>query len=824
MKSSIFLKALPYFVSIVLFYVATVVFFLPEFNQNRVLRQDDIDKYYGMTKELTDHQEATGEYSMWAGNMFGGMPVYLFSPYFPDFPVSAIDQALTGFLPRGTKASYILFLAMVCPFIMLLSFRVHPYLACAGGIAFALSTYNLILIDVGHITKIWAISYAALILAGMRLTFSGKRLLGFALTALGMTLEMRAFHPQITYYLAFVCFAYVISEAVLAFKKKDLQPTLISGGVLILAVVLGIGVSAGKLMTTLEYAPYSTRGDSELTPMDQSRGQGEQGLDKDYAFSWSQGKMETLTLLIPNLYGSSSSEKLDPKSDAYQLLKRASRTGQIPPDFFDYATKSARLYWGDQPFTSGPIYAGATICFLFVLGMFLIEKRTKNWLLAGVIITIFIAWGHNMAFFNYFMFDYFPGFNKFRTVSMALSITVLLMTLGGILAIQEVFRQKFSQELLKKLAISVGIVGGVCLVVVLMAGSINTSVPSDQQVGMVGQIWQSARQDMMRSDALRSLIFILLVAGTIYYTLKEKITKTVGMLIIGVLIVGDLWGVGKRYLNADSFERQAAAKPYVKAASDELILKDAELGYRVLTLGNPFQETQTGYFHRSVGGYFAVKMRRYQDLIERRLGGEEKALIEGLKKGNSDFSSFNAINMLNTKYIKFGDTEREVLPNPSAFGAVWFASEIKAVQTADDEMKGISESNLQSVAIVNTSKFPLDKTTFVKDSTQEIKLVDYTPNYLKYESQSTEDAFAVFSEIYYPEGWVASIDGKEVAHINVNYILRGMQVPAGKHTIEFRFDPQTYKTGATITQISAYLVGLIIFLALVLSLYREVKS
>ena len=287
-----------------------------------------------------------------------------------------------------------------------------------------------------------------------------------------------------------------------------------------------------------------------------------------------------------------------------------------------------------------------------------------------------------------------------------------------------------------------------------------------------------------------------------------------GMLIIGVLIVGDLWGVGKRYLNADSFERQATAKPYQKTAADEFILKDSELGYRVLTLGNPFQETQTGYFHRSVGGYFAVKMRRYQDLIERRLGGEEKALIEGLKKGSSDFSSFNAINMLNTKYIKFGDTEREVLPNPSAFGAVWFASEIKAVQTADDEMKGISESNLQNVAIVNTSKFPLDKTTFAKDSTQEIKLTDYTPNYLKYESQSSQDAFAVFSEIYYPEGWVASIDGKEVAHINVNYILRGMQVPAGKHIIEFRFDPQTYKTGATITQISAYLVGLIILIAL----------
>lgn len=824
MKSSIFPKIFPYFISIVLFYVATVAFFLPEFSQDRVLRQDDIDKYYGMTKELTEHRAATGEHSMWAGRMFGGMPVYLFSPYFPDFPVSTIDGLLTGFLPRGTKAAYILFLAMICPFILLISFRVHPYLACAGGIAFALSTYNLILIDVGHITKIWAISYAALILAGMRLTFSGKRLLGFTLTTLGMTLELRAFHPQITYYLAFVCFAYAISEAVFAFKNKDLKPTLINGAILALAIVLGIGVSAGKLMTTLEYAPYSTRGDSELTPIDASRGQGKQGLDKDYAFSWSQGKIETLTLLIPNLYGSSSSEQLDPKSDAYQLLRRASRTGQIQPEFFDYATKNARLYWGDQPFTSGPIYAGATICFLFVLGMFLIEKRTKNWLLAGVIITIFIAWGHNMAFFNYFMFDYFPAFNKFRTVSMALSITVLLMTLGGILAVQEIFKQKVDKELFKKLFVSVGIVGGISLLVVLMAGSINTSIPADQQVGFVGQIWQSARQDMMRSDAIRSLVFILLLAGTIYYALKEKITKTVGMLIVGALIVGDLWGVGKRYLNTDSFERQANAKPYQKTPADDFILKDTELAYRVLTLGNPFQETQTGYFHRSVGGYFAVKMRRYQDLIERRLGGEEKAIIEGLKKGSADFSTFNAVNMLNTKYIKFGNTEREVLPNSTAFGAVWFVSNIKSVANADDEMKGISEENLRNTAIVNTSKFPLEKTDFVQDSTQKIALVAYRSDYLKYEYQSNQDAFVVFSEIYYPKGWIATLDGKQISYLNTNYILRGMQVPAGKHVIEFRFDPQTYKTGAMITQLSAYLVGLIIILVLGLSFYKEIKK
>jgi len=321
---------------------------------------------------------------------------------------------------------------------------------------------------------------------------------------------------------------------------------------------------------------------------------------------------------------------------------------------------------------------------------------------------------------------------------MALSITVLLMTLGGILAVQEVFRQKVDKELFKKLFISVGIVGGISLLVVLMAGSINTSIPADQQVGFVGQIWQSARQDMMRSDAIRSLIFILLVAGTIYYALKEKITKTVAMLIVGALIVGDLWGVGKRYLNADSFERQASAKPYQKTPADDFILKDTELAYRVLTLGNPFQETQTGYFHRSVGGYFAVKMRRYQDLIERRLGGEEKAIIEGLDKGSIDFSAYNAVNMLNTKYIKFGNTEREVLPNSTAFGAAWFVSSIKSVENADGEMKGLSEEDLHTTAVINTNKFSLEKTTFAQDSTQEIKLVDYKPNYLKYEYQSKE--------------------------------------------------------------------------------------
>lgn len=817
-SNAIFMKklnlntALPYLLCIILFYAITIIYFKPEFFDGKSLFQSDIVQYEGASKEANDFNKTHQEKTLWTGAMFSGMPTYLIHADYPDRALAIIDWTFKGIFFRDKNAHQLL-LTLITTFFALTCFGVRPWIAGIGAVAFAFSTYNLIIIEVGHMTKSWAIAYAPLVLAGMYLAFKKDKVWqGFALFTLALALELRANHLQITYYLAFIAVFYGISELVFAIKNKTFADFVKATALLVVGAGLAVGTSAGRILTTLEYGKYSQRGPAELTPLDaEAQGTGD-GLDRDYAYNWSQGKFETLTLLIPNLYGGSNNEKLTKKFETYQILQNAVQQGQFSSEEFKrLAERAPFMYWGDQPFTNAPVYAGAIVCFLFILGLLLLEDRYRYWLLAGVVVMIMISWGRNLQWFNYTMFDYFPGFNKFRSVSMALSLAVMLMVITGVLGLKKLTELPVSQQdfkdIFKKILIAFGATGGLALLLWLMAGSLDMSSPNDEQLGRLREAVLEDRAMMLRSDALRTFFFIALSVIAIYFFLKNKISLPITTLIIGLLITVDLWTVGKRYLSESDFSKSRRTNFHQPTPADEKILKDKDLSYRVLNLNNPFSDAQTSYFHKSLGGYIAAKLRRYQDLIERQLSKEMQMMIEDLQKGSPQFANYRIINMLNARYIKVNESENGVLRNPNAYGNAWFVSNIVEVKSADEEMKALDNLRPDSVAVIDISKFQVSKKQFARSG--QIKMTAYQPNRLEYEYTADSEAFAVFSEVYYPEGWTATIDEQPAKFVRVNYILRGMELPQGKHKIVFTFQSKAYQTGSLITMISCVLVLLL---------------
>lgn len=820
-------KVLPYVISIVAFYLITAVYFSPEIFDGKTLAQDDIVRYEGGSKEVRDFNATSDKPSMWTNSMFGGMPVYVLHPVFPDQPLAMADRIFKGLLFAG-KSAHMLFQTMLCMFIALAVFGVSPYVAAIAAAAFGLSTYNLIIIEVGHMTKAWAIAYAPLVLSGIYLTFRGKLLQGFALTALALALELRANHLQITYYLAFVCAIYVIAELIRAVQEKKIPEFTKTVGVLALAAGLAVAANAGRLITTADYGKYSQRGRTELTPLPGEEAANPQdGLNRDYAFSWSQGIAETFTLMLPNFYGGSNNEKLNPNGATYRFLEEVRRSGQIDnQEFIQFTTRSPFMYWGDQPFTNAPVYAGAIICFLFVWFLLIATPVQRYWMLGGVLLMFMFSWGSNFAVFNYLMFDYFPGFNKFRSVSMALSLAVMLIVIGAAMGLQRTLflSEKEHPDWHKKLGIAFALTGGLCALFFMMSGAFSFSGPADEQFGSLIDAVRADRQAMFRSDAIRSFLLITLAAALIYFQIKQKVSLSVATAIIGGLIIFDGWGVGKRYLNNDSFKPQAKEAAHAPTPADEEILKDKDLSYRVLNLNNPFNDAATSYYHKSVGGYFAAKLRRYQDLINRRLETEIRYMIDSLQKGKMpDFSRTPAINMLNTRYLILNPASASgVLRNPAALGNAWFIGELKAVQSADEEMAALATLVPDSVAVVDVSKFPQVKTGAYPRAGATIRLTSYAPNRLEYETDSPADGFVVFSEIYYPDGWHVTIDGQEAGEfVRVNYILRGLPIPKGKHKIVCTFDPEIYRIGSLITMISSYLLIAVLATAVGLMFYKR---
>ena len=796
MKNSQFKKLIPYIVAILLFVALSLAYMSPLLD-GKELRQDDITRHKGMSKEINDFREKTGEEALWTNSMFSGMPAYQISVKYKGNLVTYIDDIFKLGLPHPAN---LVFLYMLGFFILLLTLRVNPWLSIAGAIAFGFSSYFFIILEAGHNSKAHAIAYMAPVVAGILMAYRGKYLLGGILTMLFMALEIKAGHPQISYYLVLLMLVFAIVELVDAIRKKHYLAFIKSSVVVVVAGIIAVLTSATNLWATYEYGEYTIRGKSELTTELENR---TSGLDKDYATQWSYGITETGTLLIPNFHGGSSQGKLSTGSNTYQALI----DNQISKKQAEDIIKAMPTYWGTQPFTSGPVYAGAIVIFLFVFGLFYIKGPLKWWLLAGTILSILLSWGKNFQPLTSFFLDYFPGYNKFRAVSMTLVIAELTIPILAFLGLNEIVKKDFDKKsIIKALKLSLYIVGGFTLIFAIFPGLFfDFNSPNDIQYRQSYPDWLmdaivADRLSLLRMDAMRSLLFIVIVAAAIWaYVIGKLKVNLLYLVIIGFVII-DMWNVNKRYLSNDDFVKESKIeKPYQKTNADELILKDTDPNFRVLNLTvDPFADASTSYFHKSIGGYHGAKLRRYQELYDHYIK-----------------SSFNmgVLNMLNTKYIiqPGQDKKPTVVPNPSAYGNAWFVNDYILVNNADEELEKIGTFKSNSEAIIDKrfSSF-LDGFKAGPDSTAAIKLIEYAPNHLKYQSNTSKDQMAVFSEIYYEKGWNAYVDGKLTPHFRANFVLRAMIVPAGKHLVEYKFEPKVYAVGEKVSFASSLLLILLV--------------
>lgn len=802
MKKFDYKKLLPHLLAVVFFLILTMLYLAPLL-QGKQLKQHDISTWKGGAQEALDYKQKTGETTLWTNSLFGGMPTYLISPN-RDKVFSYVDRLIKVWKSEPMAQ---VFLYLIGFYIALLAFGVSPWLAIAGAIAYAFSTYFFIIIGAGHATKAFAIGYMPPIIAGIYLSFKDKPLFGALLMSIFLSLQIRANHFQISYYSLMVVLIFGITWLIKSYFDKNfkdlLKPFLYS----VAGVLLAVGVNSTSLYLTYEYGNYSMRGQSELTHDSENQ---TSGLDKDYATGWSYGIDETLTLLIPNFKGGASGGSLTENSETYQLYEQAQGKIQAKK-----AIKQLPLYWGTQPMTSGPVYAGAIICFLFVLGLFLVKGPVKWWLLAVTVLSILLSWGKNFMILTDLFLDYFPGYNKFRTVSMTLVIAEFAIPLLGILGLAKVFDGEVDKLQFKKSMLwALGITGGLSLFFALFSGVFSFQAASDSNYPQVlVDALKVDRQMLLRNDAFRSLVFILIAAGLVWLGYAKKIRTQYVYPVLIILLLLDMWPVNKRYLNNDNFATaKAMQQEFTPTKADQFILKDKDPNFRVLNLTvSTFNDATTSYFHKSIGGYHGAKMKRYQELIDFHLFTEMQAIIKNLQQPNqTDFygavSGQPVLNMLNTKYIIISP-ENFPIYNSGALGSVWFVNSTKLVDNADQEIAALGSFNPKEEAIVDKRFATLiQPQTSEIDTTATIKLNVYKPNYLKYSSKSNTPRVAVFSEIYYPKGWNATIDGKPADYFRANYVLRAMVVPQGVHEIEWRFEPKAYKIGNTVSYASSFIL------------------
>ncbi len=847
----------PHIAAVALFAIITLIYFKPLLS-GKELNQHDITQHKGMSKEIVDFRNSEHSEPLWTNSMFGGMPAYQISTLYPGNWMAPIDRAFKLFLPHPSGYLFLYFFGF---FILLLCLDVEPWLAIVGGIAYGFSSYSIIILGAGHNSKANAIGYLAPLLGGIILTFKGRYWLGSALTVLFMALELNANHVQITYY-GFMVFGIVgLAYLFYAYKEKQLASFGKAVVFIIAASIIGVLPNAASLMCTAEYGKYSTRGKTELTINSAGKSNAANttsGLDRGYATRWSQGIGETFTFMIPDFKGGSSYIPIgvsDPKS-----LKKVS------PDFKEQVG-SMGSYFGEQPGTGGPVYMGAIVMFLAVLGLFIIKHKMKWPLIIATMLGVALSWGHNfMAFTNFFM-DFIPGYDKFRAVSMAVVIAEFTLPILAILAVNELIKAKSLKdkiklslfkkevELKKILIIAFALTGGFCALSYVAPDLVNTfhgqneeaelvqnfsrSGPEDQIKKYVTELIPQldiARKELFASDAMRSLIFISLAGIFIYLYLNKKLKKELLFAALGIFILVDMWTVDTRYLNEKSFiSKSQNAGQFEQSPADEVILKDQSLDYRVMNLSEGlesiFNESRTSYWHKSIGGYHGAKLKKYAELIDFHIDKDVQHLAEGFYKAvDSDsalnvlMSSLGTLNMLNTKYFIMpgGKDGRTLIPfkNEQANGNAWFVKNLKLAENADKEIVGLYDINTKTDAIMQTKYKEQVKVEPAYSGDGSIKLLSYKANDLVYESDSKDPQFAVFSEIYYPMGWNAYVDGTIMPHVAVNYVLRGMPLAAGKHKIEFKFEPAVYKTGNTIS-----LAGSVLVLASVaLCMYFENKG
>lgn len=800
---------LPHLIAVIVFYLLTVIYFQPMIFGDKVLSQNDILQWEGSAKTLMDYQAETGETGLWANSMFSGMPAYLVHMSYPGDFIGVLIKVLTLGIAHPANS---LFAGLVGFYILMLSFKVRPSIAMVGSVAFALSTFNLISIEAGHNAKVWAICLMPLILAGIHTSLHRHRWMGIAITALGLTLQLYFNHLQITYYTLLVVLIYGAFQLFDAYKAKQIPAFSKSIALLFIAVFIALGSNLGRIWTVYEYGQYSIRGKSELTQTDSGS-----GLDRDYAFNWSSGKMESFTLLIPNFYGGASVQDIGTDSEIGTVL----RQNGIPPQQIREFTQNARTYWGDQPFTAGPIYGGAIICFLFVLGLLLFKSRMAYFLLTIALLSLILSWGKNLEFVNYFLFDYLPGYNKFRSVSMAICIALLAMPWLATLTAEKLLSESWNKDILKKGGIALGLTGGLSLLFYVFAGIFSFSAPNDAMMGLPEpflEALQNDRKNLFQSDAMRSFLWIALAALTLFLYHKKKVSVAVTPFILLALITLDFWSVGKRYLNEDNFIKNPSRAYFQPTEADQLILAD-KADFRVFNLQNPFNEARTAYYHQSLGGYHGAKMRRYQDVIDKHLTVEYENFVASLQEGKIDLSALKVVNMLNAKYILAGSSRNAVIENQNALGNAWLVNDIYSVNSPDEELAALSTVSLAEVAIIDESKFALGQKNYTGQGS--IKLTAKTPNELTYESTSSGDALGVFSEIYYPEGWTATIDGEPVDILRANYLLRALEIPAGNHEIKFTFAPSSYLIGSKLMAIAQVLLLILLGASLWITIRKK---
>jgi hypothetical protein len=738
------------------------------------------------------------------------MPTYQLGANYPHNYIKKLDR-LIRFLPR--PADY-LFLYFIGFYILLCCLKVDFRLAIVGALAFGFSTYLIIILGAGHNAKAHAIAYLPVLLAGIVLVFRKKYLWGFVLTALAMALEITANHYQMTYYFMLLVLVLGIVYLVYALREKQLKHFFISVGTLLIAVVLGIATNATGLMATKEYADWSTRGKSELTINPNGTAKMDTGgLSKNYITQWSYGVAESLNLFVPRLFGGASQENLgeDSKSFNYLIDKGLPRSSAL--DF----VSAIPLYWGDQPITSGPAYLGAVIFFLFVLGLFLVKGRHKWWLLVGTLLSLVLSWGKNFSVLTDFMIDYFPLYDKFRAVSSIQIVLELCVPILAILALKKLFMEKVPHaDKLKSLTFATGTVLGIGIVLFLFKGTFDFVGAADDNLRMTGleelpEMLRLDRKSVYTSDLLRSLAYALLTAILIWVYLKDKIKMNLLIIVVGVLVVVDLVGVDLRYVNNDNFvSKRKMLEPFKETTADKVIAKDDGV-FRVFDQTDGFDSAKTAYFHQSITGYHAAKPAGMQDLFDYHI-----------YNGN-----LSILNMLNVKYVVRQDQDGNSFPieNPNANGNAWFVRKLKPVDNADAEIMGLDSLDTSNTAILNISRFENIKDfEYQVDSIASISLVDYEPNYLTYASKNSNEGIAVFSEMYYENGWNAYVDGQFSNYFKVNYVLRAIKLPAGAHTIEFKFEPNVVIQGSKITLASTILLGLVIIGGIGFSFWESKKE
>lgn len=815
-------KLYPHFLAVIGFILVSLIYFYPVL-QGKKIYQSDIAQYTGMAKEQNDFRKETGQEPYWTNTAFGGMPTYQMGANYPHNYIKQIDAAIR-FLPRPADYMFLYFASF---YVLLCTLKIDPLKAFFGALAFGLSTYLVIILGVGHNAKAHAIAYMPLVVAGVLMVFRQRYIVGGLLTMVAAALEINANHFQMTYYLLLLLWVIYMYYPVHVIKIKEYRHLAISAGVFAIAGLLAIGVNATNLMATSEYADASIRGKSELTMNpDGTKNTTESSMEHDYITEYSYGIAESFNLIAPRLFGGGNGENVGKDSHMYNFILEQ---GASPAEADQFAA-NVPTYWGDQPIVEAPAYIGAIIFFLAVLALFNDNRKIKYAFLAGALLSLFLSWGKNFPALTDFFINYVPLYDKFRAVSSIQVILELCMPLLAFMGLQSFFKSDKEQQW-KSLWQSGAVVFGVLILLFVFKGSFSFVGMNDmrykEMYGEMGQAFVDAlvqqRKDMYSSDLIRSFVLILLAAATLWAFIKSKLSGTVTIIIVGVLVVGDLFFIDRNYVNSENFVAASKVdRPFEPTPADEFILQDTTY-YRVYD----FQGRLTGRtsnFHNAVGGYSAVRPRRFEQLFNYIVEPGISNILGSIDQKTMALTKpVPVLDMLNIKYVLLQSNEGEDIPvtNPFANGPAWFVSKAKMVATPDEEIQSLKITDTETTAIINKKDIDTPTaSTYLADSTATIKVVTHKPNYLKYTTNNNNAGLAVFSETYYSNGWNAYVDGKAAPHFRADYVLRAMNVPAGTHTIEFKFEPQVVKTGSRIALFS-FIVMLVLLAA---GIYFERKK